>query len=202
MNSETTKAFQKVYQGAEWGPSVIPEVNGGSGPGSNPANAKPYMEFLQKFLSENQIQSVVDIGSGDWQFSRFINWNGIDYTGIECVPEVLVKVSQQFGNEHIKFINVDVLSNPESIPSGDLCIMKDVIQHWPNENITNFLTVLLEKKLFKYILLTNCCDQTSDRSSISMGEFIPLNPEMSPLKEFSPQVVFEYGSKKTCLIIC
>lgn len=72
-----TQIFQDIYTGGKWGYSIIPGIHGGSGPGGDPIIAEPYMKFLQNFLKDKDIKSVVDLGSGDWHFSRYIDWSGI-----------------------------------------------------------------------------------------------------------------------------
>jgi hypothetical protein len=42
------------------------------------------MEFLQKFLGQNKVQSLVDLGCGDWQFSQHHNLAGFSYLGIDA----------------------------------------------------------------------------------------------------------------------
>jgi SAM-dependent methyltransferase len=193
--------FDAIYSHGLWGNSVIPGLRGGSGEGSDPTHARPYMEFLQKFLKERNIQSVVDLGSGDWQFSRQLDWTGIKYLGIDCVQSVVSAVSTEFAKPpNITFTCLDFCNNPEFIPSADLCILKDVIQHWPNAQITAFLSRIIQKKLFKYILITNCFGQTSVDRPIEMGGFLPLSPFLLPMVQFSPQPVLQYSTKMTCLI--
>ena len=48
--------FNDIYARNLW--------SGGSGAGSTPQNAKPYVNFLTFFLSINRIASVVDAGCG------------------------------------------------------------------------------------------------------------------------------------------
>ena len=59
--------FSEIYDKNLW--------NGGSGPGSNPISNQLYISLLERFLTEKKISSIVDAGCGDWQFSKFINWN-------------------------------------------------------------------------------------------------------------------------------
>src|SRR5271170_437160 len=73
--------FETIYDKRVWG--------GGSGIGSSPRMAGSYMNFLQAFLNNNAIRSVVDIGCGDWQFSQFINWGERTYLGIDVVASVI-----------------------------------------------------------------------------------------------------------------
>jgi SAM-dependent methyltransferase len=61
----------------------------GSGPGSASHETIAYRAFLQGFLQWNRVRSVVDLGCGDWQFSRFIDWSGVDYTGVDVVAPVI-----------------------------------------------------------------------------------------------------------------
>ena len=62
---------------------------GGSGTGSREDVTRDYREFLSQFMRAAKIGSIVDLGCGDWQFSRHIDWSGIDYTGIDASAVVL-----------------------------------------------------------------------------------------------------------------
>ena len=77
--------FEHIYRNDLW--------HGGSGPGSFPEVNRPYVRFLQSFLLQNQIRSVVDLGCGDWQFSRGIDWGSTRYLGLDVVPHVLATES-------------------------------------------------------------------------------------------------------------
>ena len=61
----------------------------GSGTGSIRINNKKYITFLTKFLKKHNITNVCDIGCGDWQLSKHIDWNGIKYLGIDVVKDVI-----------------------------------------------------------------------------------------------------------------
>ena len=48
------------------------------------------IEFVRKFIKENAIHSVVDLGCGDWQFSPHIYHDlGVAYTGYDVVLPVI-----------------------------------------------------------------------------------------------------------------
>jgi SAM-dependent methyltransferase len=194
-----SNAFTAIYRYGVWGGGNLKSVIGGSGGGSEPSHAEPYMKLLTTFLKEKQITSVVDLGSGDWQFSRLIDWNGIRYTGIDCVPEVVNEVATSFTTDTITFRCLDFSNAPGDLPSADLAILKDVIQHWPNEVITRFLREIISLRLYKYILITNCCNQGVTRYS-EMGGSEPLSPTMMPLLEFSPMELLRYSTKSVSLI--
>ncbi len=93
--------FSSIYERGEWG------AKGSSGSGSDPKNAKMYLTFLQDFLSENEITSVVDLGCGDWRIGREINWDGIKYLGIDVVASVIEENNKNFSSPNIAFLKAD-----------------------------------------------------------------------------------------------
>jgi hypothetical protein len=54
--------------------------------------------------------------------------------------------------------------------------------HWSLDNIYNFLDYLVENKKFKYIVISNCCNQTENNTTISDGEWRQLSCNFLPLK--------------------
>jgi len=143
--SELTQTFAKKYESLEqdWG--------GNSGPGSDPYYNIPYRSFLETFLKINDIRSVVDVGCGDWQFSRFLNYLNIEYLGLDLVRSVIERNDVQFGASNIRFQLAP--QRIEDIPSGDLLIMKDVLQHLPSAEIMRYRDLLFPR--FKFCLITN-----------------------------------------------
>jgi len=177
------KAFEKIYDEDLWqsGQGV------GSGEGSAPDGTAEYREFLQEFLRNKQIRSVLDLGCGDWQSSRLIDWTGIDYLGLDVVETVIDRNNKHFATEHIKF-SLEDISNCRLQPS-DLLIVKDVLQHWPNRDILNFLPRIRD---FKYCLLINCAFQTGMQNrDILQGQFRPVDLTKPPFG-IGGEVVFSF----------
>src|SRR5688572_14138048 len=136
--------FQTIYDRSVWG--------GGSGLGSAPHVARPYMSFLQAFINNNPVRSIVDIGCGDWQFSQFINWGERNYLGIDVVQSVIEANTARFSRSNISFVCANPLDHSFDPPSGDLLLMKDVLQHLSNANVQKLLALT---KRFRYSLITN-----------------------------------------------
>jgi hypothetical protein len=86
-SASNSAIFSSIYERGEWG--VDENQKGNSGTGSDPQNAKIYLSYLRSFLDENHIQSVVDLGCGDWRLGRLIDWNGKKYIGIDVVESVI-----------------------------------------------------------------------------------------------------------------
>lgn len=139
-----TETFTYIYDNKVWGE--------GSGGGSNPENNTEYISFLQEFLREKQIKSVVDFGCGDWQFSQLIDWSGIDYIGIDCVKSIITENRIKFTNQSF-YLSNEIPEKIKGRKMADVLILKDVLQHWTDESIISFINKNLIR--FKYILITN-----------------------------------------------
>jgi SAM-dependent methyltransferase len=121
----------------------------GSGPGSTEENTRQYRWFLQNFLRSNRIKRVLDLGCGDWQFSKLLDWTGIDYLGVD-VSAVVLANTMAFARPGIAFLKLNAVT--DQLPDADLLIAKDVLQHWSNADISKFLPKL---KSFRMALITN-----------------------------------------------
>jgi hypothetical protein len=135
-------AFQSVYQNQAWGK--------GSGPGSSPTNTIEYRAFVERFLRANSIRNVTDLGCGDWQFSHLINWEQTAYLGLDVVPELVTQNRAKFAAPTIQF---EEFTSIENLPGGDLLISKEVLQHLPNQTITEYLAAIRRK--YRLALITN-----------------------------------------------
>lgn len=131
----------------------------GSGSGSHPRNTAIYRDFLSLYMKLHSIHRVVDIGCGDWQFFRLMDWSGVEYLGVDVVDSVVAQNNRCFSSEHVRFELQDVLT--WTIPPTDLVLVKDVLQHWPNELIRQFIGHLL---MVPRVLITDT--YVSDVSSI------------------------------------
>lgn len=147
-NEAAKDIFTKIYNDADWARNEKGE--GTSGTGSLVQFTSDYMIFLQNFLSEKNIKSVVDLGCGDWEFSKYIDWKGINYKGIDVVQSVVDKNNKTFSSPSISFECVDVINS--DLPEGDLMLCKDVFQHLTNSDV---LAIIKQISKYKYCLITN-----------------------------------------------
>jgi len=194
--------FTNVYENKLWGDNDNVNYIGSSGNGSSVSyNKDNYVPFLKKFITDNNIKSVVDLGCGDFRCGKLI-YDDLDivYTGYDTYKKVVDYNSSEHVSPKYSFITLDFCNNKEKIINGDLCILKDVIQHWSLENIYTFLDYLVECRKFKYILLCNCNHQSQDNIDIQNGEFRPLNYQYLPLKKYNPRKIYNYNSKDVCII--
>jgi len=180
--------FTKHYAvGDDWGQNG--EGMGFSGTGSLVSFAKPYMDFLQEFITNNEIKSVVDAGCGDWTFSQFMDWSGVDYTGFDVVKPVIERNKRKFETASTKFIHSNFIA--EDLPSADLLVCKDVLQHCTVEDI---LTFIEQVKKFKHCLITNDIQPGNINIPIQRGLWRPIDLTKPPFN-LKGAKIFTYRSQ-------
>lgn len=194
--------FTYIYENKLWGNNYNNHYNGSSGEGSSiNYNKDSYVLFLKKFIQDNSITSVVDLGCGDFICGPYIYSDlNVSYKGYDIYKKVVDFNSSQYPKTKFEFIHLDFYNNKEEIQGGDLCILKDVIQHWSLNQIYNFLDYLVESKKFKYILICNCAYQKEDNTDISIGQFRCLSCDYLPLKKYNPIKIYTYNTKEVSLI--
>ena len=144
-----------------------------------PEYAQPYVATLQRFLHDYDIKSVVDLGCGDWQFSRLIDWSGVEYLGLDVVEAVVEANRKEFATDSIAFA-VEAVGEP--LPPADLVVCKDVLQHLPLAGVAHYLAEFRER--YQHVLITN--DVFPDRDTnveISPGAGRAIRPDLEPFSE-------------------
>jgi SAM-dependent methyltransferase len=179
IETTTTReaAFDDVYKTGRWGRNA--SGDGTSGGGSSQTSTAPYRAFLQQFMQDNGVKSVVDAGCGDWSFSQLVDWTGIDYKGYDIVGALIDQNKQKFAKPNIQFFQADIVET--DLPPADLLISKHVLQHLPNADVKKFLARQLPK--YKYVLLTDGVDRhtlTAPNIDIRAGAYRPLDPTQPP----------------------
>lgn len=196
--------FTNIYESNHWGNNGISAYSGSSGDGSNiDYNSTTYVPFLKKFITDNNIKTVVDLGCGDFRCGNIIYGDlDVSYTGYDTYKKVVDYNLTKFQFPKYSFVHLDFCNNKESIVSGDMCILKDVIQHWELNDIYTFLDYLVDVKKFKYILICNCCRQSQHDTNIRIGECRELSCDFFPLKKYNPLKLYNYRTKEVSVIDC
>jgi SAM-dependent methyltransferase len=168
------RRFGVIYASDSW--------RNGSGEGSSAEATSVYREWLQKFLYERSVRKIVDLGCGDWQFSKLIEWGNAEYRGIDVVPQVIDRNLALYGRPGVSFECADVAGFAGELPEADLILLKDVLQHWSHSAIGTFLPRL---RNYRYSLITNSSRVGSFpvNSSIEDGGFSPIDLFVSPVSE-------------------
>jgi 2-polyprenyl-3-methyl-5-hydroxy-6-metoxy-1,4-benzoquinol methylase len=170
------QVFADIYRHAKWGKNT--QGAGSSGSGSTLRSTLLYRTFLQQFLKDNEIRSVVDAGCGDWEFSQALDWSGIDYKGFDIVESAIAQDKQKFTKPNIQFFFGNFLEL--DLPPADLLICKHVLQHLPTRDVQRFLT---QATKYKHLLLTssvNARTMSAANGDIVVGDYRELDPTTPP----------------------
>jgi hypothetical protein len=157
----------------------------GSGKGSLPIHTAGYRAFLEQFLVRNRIASVVDMGCGDWQFSRLVDWGDVSYRGFDVVPSLIAENTRRFAKPGISFELAS--GDPSTLPPADLLLAKDVLQHLPHEAVFAFLANV---QRYRYALVTNGVDPRGPTQNIdiSIGHCRHLDLRLPPFNVDAEEV--------------
>jgi len=194
--------FSTIYENKVWSNSDTVPL---SGRGSTLKSSIKYITFLQNIINNksNNINSILDLGCGDWTFSQHINLTDKFYLGVDCVKNQIMKNNTNYSvPNNIQFLYMDItnLSQLSILKDFDLVILKDILQHWSNEEIINVLNQLL-KNNYKYILMVNDYKQKRQHRSIhNKFRFSALNSKMYPLNKYKIKTLFYYGYKEVSII--
>lgn len=153
---ERSERFSKVYRDAVWG---MPEDDFSifwSGSGSKNININEYTDYVCQFCSENMINSIAEIGCGDFRVAnnllQKISDHGlfVNYIGIDIVDEVIQYNKEHFENKRITFLCMDAVV--DQIPYADLYLVREVFQHLNNQSIEAILSKLENQS--RYAIIT------------------------------------------------
>merc|ERR1719221_878628 len=170
------KRFSKLSAG-EWDPDSL------SGPGSKPDVAKPFVEFFLGWLKQHpNVTSMVESSAGHWPsgWQRFVEWPGLDYVGVDILPEV-VEADEKYladtgikklGLKSMRFMKGDMLK-AETLPKADLFFTKDTLIHFPNKFISQFLdsTAKACPPKYKYVMFVHDFRPRNDWNNADIRKF-------------------------------
>jgi len=138
--------FQEIYSSKGWGDNGTPFC---SGEGSHGPVSRQYCDAVVDFIRDHQVRRVVDLGCGDFAVGRqIVEATGVEYIGIDVVPELIEHHNQTVNLPGVSFRLADITSDP--LPAGDLCLVRQVLQHLSNEEIAK---VLINVKSFPMVLV-------------------------------------------------
>ena len=163
------EVFSKIYKEDLW--------HGGSGAGSKLENVKEYVEILQKYIDKPEVKTVLDLGCGDWQFSKFLDLSSVSYLGVDVVESIIESNSTSYSASNIKFISRDITTY--ELPKVDLIICKDVLQHLCNKDVVTTLVKIITSS--KFSLITNDFNpENTENKDIDNGNYRCLDLTLSP----------------------
>lgn len=190
MDSPTQKIFEDVYKNNMWG---------GSGDGSKLEYNKPFLNFLQKYVKDNNIKTILELGCGDFNLMKHFNFDGLKYFGVDIAESIIAKNNKNYRKPNIKFLYEDIRGFKFE-RDYDLVLIKDVLIHLDNSSV---LQVLYNARNVKRLLTVNDYNPKGNNININTGEYRSLDLNDCPFFA-EGECIFEYTSNlsfKRCMLI-
>lgn len=197
--------FTDIYLNKKWGENSAVEFFSGSGSTINASQT--WVDFVFNFIVSNSISSLVDGGCGDFTVSNrllsILKSQDIEilYTGYECFKTLVQLNNKKFPEATIR--HLDMHAQTEKMESADCLLLKEVMQHWENDQLLRFMNKVIELNLYKFIIIDNILYEGSndwmDCNYNKKQTGRALNSTLEPLKSFNFQreLVYIQGNKKS-----
>ncbi len=148
-NKSAEAIFTEIYKKDYWGKADGAEYF--SGTGTHDENVLKYIDAVVGLIGTNNIKSVFEIGCGDFSITKqVLNQVDVEYTGADVVADLVLHLQKKYGNEKANFIHFDAII-AQNYPDADLCIIRQVLQHLSNSQISQ---ILKKTRKSKYIIVT------------------------------------------------
>ena len=179
--------FRFIYEQNLWG-----DKESVSGEGSSSNQTEVIIKEVPKLIKKYRIKSILDVPCGDFNWIRNVVNDNLIYVGGDIVGPIIKKNQRQYTRDNIKFIKINLISDP--LPAADLLICRDCFVHFSYEDIKKSLNNIRKRKI-KYLLLTTYTERTHNRNILT-GDWRPLNMEIRPFYLQSMHIINEQCTER------
>ena len=175
-----------------------------SGPGSHLSNAKEAIELVNNTIKKYNIQSILDLGCGDFNWLKETNLKNIKYIGWDACPKMIEDNNKKYGNSDIKFFTKDIVL--EDYPDVDLIMCRDVLFHMKKSISKKIINNVKNKcKYFISTSFKNVNENSGINERLDWG-FYPINLDIEPFNlkscEIDRELEVRNHHKKQKRFIC
>lgn len=164
-----------------------------SGRGSELACTETIRSTLPRLFEKLGVRSMIDAPCGDFNWMRYVPLDGITYTGIDVVPELIERNQRNYGTDLIQFVASDITE--AALPAVDLIMCRDGLVHLPLRDgcraLQNFKT-----SGSRYLLATTYPNTVQNRDT-PVGSWRALNLLLPPFNLPEPLMLFSDPSDDT-----
>jgi hypothetical protein len=156
--------FGTIYRQKHWGGE---DHDFYSGSGSHtPEMLEPFIAAVRAYLAAFPTPPVVvDLGCGDFAVGSRLLDLAQHYWACDVVPELIARNRRLFAALNLSFHVVDAVTDP--LPRGDIVIVKQVLQHLRNDQISSIV-----RKLSQY-------PRWIISEHLPRGEFVPNHNKLA-----------------------
>ena len=141
--------FSQIYGENRWG-GEKGEFCSGTG-STNDAVVTTYVDTIRRLASERGFLGTrfVDFGCGDFRVGQRLLTLCSTYVGVDVVPSLVDRNNQVYGNQTTQFLAQDLTRDEP--PEGDVCFVRQVLQHLSNAEIR---TILSKLDRYQWVFIT------------------------------------------------
>lgn len=143
------EVFTRIYARNDWG-GRPGQFCSGNGSGDERV-VSAYVEAITALASREGFagSAFVDLGCGDFRVGRRLLPLASRYIGIDVVKALVAHNQREFGDEKVRFESLDLVQDP--LPPGDVCFIRQVLQHLSNEQVE---AILRKVGRYRWVLIT------------------------------------------------
>lgn len=183
--------FSSIHQNNFW---ANPESV--SGRGSTLLRTGVIRHTLSTVLESVGAESLLDAACGDFNWMQHVALEGIKYTGVDVVPELIRRNRELYENANRSFIVLDITS--DKLPAADVIICRDCFIHFSSSHI--HAAIANFKRSNSRFLLATTHISVRENTEIRTGQGRSVNLQL-PTFNFAPpmQLIVEDPELGKCL---
>jgi SAM-dependent methyltransferase len=140
--------FDRIYNSHAWGVSEDGSLY--SGDGSDKQVVAEYLPTIADVLRSRGIDSVADLGCGNFNTGRMIAAVVPSYIGVDVADPVITANNRNYAKEGVRFVRADLTCDP--LPAAGAALVRQVLQHLSNEEIRMALLNIL--RTYPVVIIT------------------------------------------------
>jgi hypothetical protein len=184
------EVFGRVYAAGLWGPGQT------SGDGSTPQQAGPYLDAVNALAKVSGWRRVIDLGCGDGFVASRLE--APEVVGVDCHAPHIDRLHRESPGKG--WLRLDIDRDRERLPSGDAALLKDVLQHWPNRLVRDWLAWARDCGKWRWVVCTQNHNQGADGRDCALGGYRGLDPALEPLRGLGLVPLCGYLHKSVLLL--
>jgi hypothetical protein len=127
------EVFHDIYQSNTW-----KDKESRSGTGSNLTQTEAVRRELPRLIRQFEVRTLVDAPCGDFRWLREVDLQGVTYTGIDIVPDLISRNQELYGQPGRSFQHGDIVN--DVMPPADLIFCRDCLVHLSFRDAKSALT--------------------------------------------------------------
>lgn len=93
--------------------------------------------------------TFVDLGCGDFRIGKQLLPLCSSYIGVDVVKPLVRRNQEIYGDSRVQFVHLDIVK--DELPNGDVCFIRQVLQHLSNKQIVDILAKITK---YKWVFIT------------------------------------------------